>query len=606
MPVRRQAGPRRASRSRSAAGELDAAAVAGVLTRVLPDLGRAAAAHRTAQLGRHSGPGCPLLPPSPPGGRRGTAAAARTTARRSPGRRAAGGGVGCHGIIYFEARHAGDEEPAADADGRRGRARGSGLAPFVAEPHLIQNLGDGTAQPLRDAWRSGRAWRRASTITFKILYNAAVAMTGGQDVTGLMDVPALTRALEAEGVTRIVVCAEDPSTTAAAPGGRPASRCSAATGSATSQEELRGVARRHGDHLRPALRRARPAGCASAASSPSRRAGWSSTRRSARAAATAASRATACRCCPSTPSSASKRQIHDPSCNRDYTCLDGDCPSFVTITPRRAGAAGSRQRRPSTRTRPRRRPAARPAARPARPPPPVDGRYGIYFTGIGGTGRGHREPDPRRRGARRPASPSAGWTRPGLSQKAGRGRVAPAPGPRPPTRLGAAGGQRRRGRPLPVRRHPAGRRRQAPGQGPAPGRHRVVDRRAHPDRRHAAERRCAAPTSRPSTAPSPNESRRRPRGLRSTPSGSPSAVFGDHLLANVILLGAAFQLGGLPVTRRARRGGHERQGKAAAANREAFAWGRWAVHDPAAVEAALLAPRAPRGQPSAFDPSPRR
>src|SRR6516165_9160464 len=29
-----------------------------------------------------------------------------------------------------------------------------------------------------------------------------------------------------------------------------------------------------------------------------------------------------------------KRQVHDPSCNRDYTCLEGDCPSFVTITPR--------------------------------------------------------------------------------------------------------------------------------------------------------------------------------------------------------------------------------------------------------------------------------
>ena len=35
-------------------------------------------------------------------------------------------------------------------------------------------------------------------------------MTGGQDVTGLMDVPSLTRALEAEGVSKIVVCAEDP------------------------------------------------------------------------------------------------------------------------------------------------------------------------------------------------------------------------------------------------------------------------------------------------------------------------------------------------------------------------------------------------------------
>jgi indolepyruvate ferredoxin oxidoreductase len=62
-------------------------------------------------------------------------------------------------------------------------------------------------------------------------------------------------------------------------------------------------------------------------------------------------------------------------------------------------------------------------------------------------------------------------------------------------------------------------------------------------------------------------------------------VFADHLLANVVLLGAAFQLGGLPVS----LGDIERamRGRAADANREAFAWGRWAVHDPAAVEAAL-------------------
>ena len=84
-----------------------------------------------------------------------------------------------------------------------------GLAPFVDEPHLIQNIGDGTLS------HSGTLAIRASVaagvnITFKILYNAAVAMTGGQDVTGLMDVPAITRALEAEGVRRIVVCADDP------------------------------------------------------------------------------------------------------------------------------------------------------------------------------------------------------------------------------------------------------------------------------------------------------------------------------------------------------------------------------------------------------------
>jgi indolepyruvate ferredoxin oxidoreductase len=71
-----------------------------------------------------------------------------------------------------------------------------------------------------------------------------------------------------------------------------------------------------------------------------------------------------------------KRRIHDPSCNRDYTCLEGDCPSFVTITPKRSRG------RPS----PRNRPPPPPGRLPEPSVPPVGDRYGIYFTRIGGTG----------------------------------------------------------------------------------------------------------------------------------------------------------------------------------------------------------------------------
>src|SRR4029453_16813756 len=77
-----------------------------------------------------------------------------------------------------------------------------------------------------------------------------------------------------------------------------------------------------------------------------------------------------------------KRRIHDLSCNRDYTCLVGDCPSFVTITPLR------HKRRRVARRADRAPRSALPSGDLPDPEPiaSLDGQYGIYFRGIGGTG----------------------------------------------------------------------------------------------------------------------------------------------------------------------------------------------------------------------------
>src|SRR5438270_4898955 len=79
-----------------------------------------------------------------------------------------------------------------------------GQAPFTGTGHVFANIGDGTY------YHSGALAIRAAiaagvNITYKLLYNDAVAMTGGQPLDGQLTVPRISALLAAEGVTKIVV-----------------------------------------------------------------------------------------------------------------------------------------------------------------------------------------------------------------------------------------------------------------------------------------------------------------------------------------------------------------------------------------------------------------
>ena len=91
-----------------------------------------------------------------------------------------------------------------------------GMAPFIEREHLVQNIGDGTF------FHSGSLAVRAAVaagvdITYKLLYNGTVAMTGGQDPQGQMTVPDVVQSLLLEGVSRVVVDVRRPGPVAATP-----------------------------------------------------------------------------------------------------------------------------------------------------------------------------------------------------------------------------------------------------------------------------------------------------------------------------------------------------------------------------------------------------
>ena len=252
-----------------------------------------------------------------------------------------------------------------------------GQAPFTTTQHVFANLGDGTY------YHSGllairQAVAAKVNITYKVLYNDAVAMTGGQPIDGPLSVNMIAQQVAAEGVARIAVVSDAPEQHAASglPAGTSIHHRSEMDALQRELALVEGTTvliyeqtcaaekrrrRKHGDTSDPARRVViNPAVCEGCGD--------------------CGVQSNCVSILPLETEFGRKRSIDQSSCNKDYSCLNGFCPSFVTVEggalrKSRAGAAAHDDFGPL----------------PEPVLPDVDTwqgeqPYGILITGIGGTG----------------------------------------------------------------------------------------------------------------------------------------------------------------------------------------------------------------------------
>jgi indolepyruvate ferredoxin oxidoreductase len=278
------------------------------------------------------------------------------------------GGIGCHYMATWMDR---GTETFTQMGGEG--ATWLGQAPFTETKHVFQNLGDGTY------FHSGLLAIRAAVaagvnITYKILYNDAVAMTGGQPFDGSLSVGQIVGQLRSEGVKRIVLVSDQPELY---------------RNSAEAQYDGVSVShRRELDSVQQELRDT--PGCTAliyaqtCAAEKRRRRKKGILPDPAKRAVINAAVCEGCGDCgvqsnclsiiPRQTRLGRKRAIDQSACNKDFSCLRGFCPSFVTVH------GGALRKKTGVED------GGQWAALPAPQRQPIDDTYSILITGIGGTG----------------------------------------------------------------------------------------------------------------------------------------------------------------------------------------------------------------------------
>jgi indolepyruvate ferredoxin oxidoreductase len=279
-------------------------------------------------------------------------------------------GIGCHTMAMWMNRNV--------VMGTHMGAEGAqwiGMAPFTDTKHIFQNMGDGTYA------HSGSLAIRycASTntnITFKLLRNAHTSMTGGQAIMGEEPLSQMVADLLANGVKKVIVTSDRPETIAGLPGGTEAWHRDRLEEAQRVLAEIPGTTVLvHDQECAAELRRARSRGKAEEPAEVT-----VINERVCEGCGDCGVKSNCMSVEPVQTEFGRKTRIHQSSCNKDFSCVKGFCPSFLTITPNAAPAAGDGKKKKGR----------IPALERELPAPvnKIDDSLGfsIHVMGIGGTG----------------------------------------------------------------------------------------------------------------------------------------------------------------------------------------------------------------------------